>query len=250
VTASPVMGSDVWNEEVAQHYDRSVADMYAPEVLGPTVDFLARRAGEGPALEFAIGNGRVALPLRSRGVPVSGIELSGAMVRQLRAKPGGDRLDVVMGSMATTRVAGVFSLVYLVFNTITNLLGQDEQVECFRNAARHLGAGGRFVVEVGVPDLRRLPPGEYARLFQIDAEHVGFDTFDLVDQRLVSHHYWLSEGAARTFHSSHRYAWPAELDLMARLAGLTLQERWADWTEAPFTAESTSHVSVWAKPIG
>jgi SAM-dependent methyltransferase len=242
------MESELWNEDVAQHYDRSAAHMYAPEVLDPTVDFLARQARDGAALEFAIGTGRVALALRSRGVPVSGIELSEPMVRQLRTKPGNERIDVAMGNMATTRVSGVFSLVFLVFNTITNLLRQDEQVECFRNAARHLGPGGRFVVEVFVPDLRRLPPGEDSRLFHIGAEHVGFDTYDLVDQRLVSHHYWLSDGTARTFHSPHRYAWPAELDLMARLAGLNLLERWADWTEAPFTADSTSHVSVWAKP--
>ncbi len=243
------MGSEVWDEEAAQQYDRSAAHMYAPDVLGPTVAFLARRAGDGAALEFAIGTGRVALALRSRGVPVSGIELSEAMIRQLRRKPGAEDIDVTVGSMATTRVAGAFTLVYLVFNTITNLLRQDEQVECFRNAARHLVPGGRFVVEVFVPDLRRLPPGEEARPFHIDAEHVGFDTYDLVNQQLVSHHYWLSEGRARTFHSPHRYAWPAELDLMAQLAGLDLHERWADWTEAPFTAESTSHVSVWAKPI-
>ncbi len=242
------MESELWNEDVAQQYDRSAAHMYAPEVLSPTVDFLARQAGDGAALEFAIGTGRVALALRSRGVPVSGIELSEPMVRQLRTKPGNEGIDVAIGSMATTRMSGVFSLVFLVFNTITNLLRQDEQVECFRNAARHLGPGGRFVVEVFVPDLRRLPPGEDARLFHIGAEHVGFDTYDLVNQRLVSHHYWLSDGMARTFHSPHRYAWPAELDLMARLAGLNLVGRWADWTEAPFTADSTSHVSVWAKP--
>jgi hypothetical protein len=150
--------------------------------------------------------------------------------------------------MVTTRVSGVFSLVYLVFNTITNLLRQDEQVECFRNAARHLGPGGRFVVEAFVPQLRRLPPGDEARLFDVGAEHVGFDTYDLVNQRLVSHHYWLSQGHARTFHSPHRYAWPAELDLMARLAGLDPLERWNDWTGAPFTADSTSHVSVWVNP--
>ncbi|MEO3752729.1 class I SAM-dependent methyltransferase [Streptomyces sp. B6B3] len=240
--------ADLWNEEVAQGYDEDSAYMYAPEVLDPTVEFLARRAADGPALEFAVGTGRVALPLRARGVRVSGIEMSEPMARRLRAKPGGEHVDVTIGDMATTRVPGEFGLVYLVYNGISNLLSQDEQVECFRNAARHLAPGGRFVIEVGVPDLQRLPPGETARPFHIGREHLGFDTYDLVNQRLVSHHYRIVEGHTATFRSPHRYVWPAELDLMARLAGLIRTERWADWSESPFTDTSTTQISVWQKP--
>lgn len=242
------MEQDVWTEQVARTYDTSSAYMFSPEVLGPTVEFLARRAEGGPALEFAIGTGRVALPLRERGVSVTGIELSEPMVRELRRKPGGDGIPVTPGDMADVRVPGEFSLVYLVYNTIGNLLTQDEQVACFRNAARHLRPGGRFVIEVGVPDLQRLPPGETARPFHVGEHHVGFDTYDLVNQRLVSHHYRISDGRAEIFHSHHRFVWPSELDLMARLAGLELTERFADWTAAPFTADSRAHVSVWQKP--
>jgi SAM-dependent methyltransferase len=238
---------DVWNEQVAQNYDASSAPMYAPEVLGPTVDFLARRAGRGPALEFAIGTGRVALPLHARGVAVAGIELSEPMAAELGRKPGSGDIPVWIGDMATTKAPGEFSLVYLVYNAITCLLTQDQQVECFRNAARHLRPGGRFVIEVFVPPVQRLPPGETARPFHVGEHHLGFDAFDLVNQRLVSHHYWIEDGAARTFHSPHRFVWPSELDLMAKLAGLELRERWADWNESPFTADSTSHVSVWQK---
>jgi SAM-dependent methyltransferase len=242
------MEAEVWDEQVAQDYDASSAHMFAPEVLGPTVDFLARRAGGGPALEFAIGTGRVALPLRARGVAVAGIELSEPMVAELRRKPGGGEIPVTIGDMAGATAPGEFGLVYLVYNSITNLLTQDQQVECFRNAARHLRPGGRFVIEVFVPDLRVLPPGETARPFHIGERHLGFDTFDLANQRMVSHHYWIEEGAARTFHSPHRFVWPSELDLMARIAGLEPRERWADWNETPFTADSGSHVSVWQKP--
>ncbi|WP_249417031.1 class I SAM-dependent methyltransferase [Streptomyces sp. TS71-3] len=222
--------------------------MFRPEVLDPAVDFLAARADGGPVLEFAVGTGRVALPLAARGLRVAGIELSEPMVAELRAKPAGAEFEVTVGDMATTRVPGEFALVYVVFNTISNLLSQDKQVECFRNAARHLRPGGRFAVEVFVPELRRLPPGETARPFHIGAGHVGFDTYDMVTQRLISHHYRLTEGRADTFLSHHRYVWPAELDLMARLAGLEPSERWEDWGETPFTAESRSHVSVWRKP--
>jgi SAM-dependent methyltransferase len=242
------MDTELWNEQVAQAYDESAADLYASEILGTTVDFLARRAEGGRALELGVGTGRVALALAARGVPVAGIDLSEPMVAELRKKPGGSDIPVVIGDMAGTRVPGDFRLVFLVFNTVTNLLTQQEQVECFRNAARHLEPGGRFVVEVFVPDLRRLPPGESARPFDIGDDHLGFDTYDVVNQRLVSHHYWVGGGRARVFHSPHRYVWPGELDLMAQLAGLELRERWADWHEAPFTAESTSHVSVWQKP--
>ena len=242
------MGTNVWNEQVAQGYDASAAHLDAPEVLGPTVDFLAQRAGRGPALELAIGTGRVALALRARGVLVAGIELSEPMVAELRKKPGGGDIPVSIGDMASTTAPGEFRLVYLVYNAITCLLTQDQQVECFRNAARHLAPDGCFVIEVFVPDLQRLPPGETARPFHVGEHHLGFDTYDLVNQRLVSYHYWIQDGAARTFRSPHRFVWPSELDLMAKLAGLDLAERWADWTQTPFTAESTSHVSVWQRP--
>ncbi|MBD0421600.1 class I SAM-dependent methyltransferase [Streptomyces sp. TRM S81-3] len=242
------MDADVWNEQVAQGYDESSAHMYAPDVLGPAVSFLERRAGRGPALEFAVGTGRVALPLSERGVRVAGIEKSEPMARELGRKPGGDDVALTIGDMTTSRVPGTFSLVYLVYNAITCLLSQQEQVACFRNAARHLQPGGRFVIEVFVPELQRLPPGETARPFHIGDRHVGFDTYDLVNQQLVSHHYTIVDGQGSTFLSPHRYVWPSELDLMAMLAGLDLSERWADWNEAPFTASSRSHVSVWQKP--
>ncbi|POX42459.1 SAM-dependent methyltransferase [Streptomyces sp. Ru73] len=242
------MTEDVWNAQVAQAYDESSAYMYAPEVLDPAVDFLERRAGRGAALEFAVGTGRVALPLSARGVRVAGIEKSEPMARELAKKPGGADVPVTIGDMASTRVPGAFSLVYLVYNTITNLLSQDEQVACFRNAAEHLEPGGRFVIEVGVPDLQRLPPGETARPFHIGDRHVGFDTYDLADQRLVSHHYTIADGRATVLRSYHRFVWPAELDLMAKIAGLELAERWADWAGTPFTGDSRSHVSVWRKP--
>jgi SAM-dependent methyltransferase len=242
------MRANYFDEDVAPSYDESSAHMFNPQVLGPTVDFLAEHAGAGPALELAIGTGRVGLPLSQRDIPVHGIEISDAMVRQLRKKPGADKVAVTTGDMATTRVAGRFALVYLVYNTITNLLEQDEQVECFRNAAAHLTPGGCFVVEVLVPDLQRLPPGETARPFHVGERHLGFDTFDLVNQRSVSHHFWLRGDKVDTSQSPHRYVWPSELDLMARLAGLKLRERWSDWLRSPFTADSRTHVSVWEKP--
>jgi SAM-dependent methyltransferase len=237
-----------FDEEVAPGYDERSAPMFDAAVLGPTVDFLAELAGDGRALELAIGTGRVGLPLSDRGIPVDGIELSEAMVAQLRAKSGSDEVSVTIGDMATTRIPGAFSLVYLVYNTITNLVDQHEQVECFRNAAAHLQPGGRFVVEVFVPELQRLPPGETVRPFDISAHHLGFDTFDLVNQRLVSHHFWISGDRVDTFDSPHRYVWPSELDLMATLAGMRLSERWSDWKRAPFTAESRTSISVWEKP--
>jgi hypothetical protein len=212
------------------------------------VDFLADVAGAGRALEFAIGTGRVALPLRARGVEVQGIEISEDMVAELRAKPGGADVPVAIGDMASTRVDGSFTLVYLVYNTISNLLTQQEQVACFRNAAAHLDSGGCFVIELEVPQLRRMPPGESAYPFSVTTEHLGFDTYDFVEQRLVSHHYWFVGDEIRRFDSHHRYAWPAELDLMAELAGMRLRERWADWYRRPFTGESHDHVSVWERP--
>lgn len=241
--------SDLWDEETAAHYDESSAEMFAPEALEPAVDFLSGLAEGGPALEFAVGTGRVALPLARRGVPVAGIELSEPMVAQLRRKVDEAALPVAIGDMATTEVPGEFALVYLVFNTLGNLRTQAEQVECFRNAARHLRSGGRFVVEIMVPPLRRLPPGQQAVPFDVSDDHVGFDTFDLVTQRATSHHYYpAGDGTARYATHNFRYVWPSECDLMARLAGLELKARYADWHRSPFTSDSESHVSVWRKP--
>ncbi|MFI8364942.1 class I SAM-dependent DNA methyltransferase [Streptomyces sp. NPDC085612] len=246
--------SELWNRATAERYDAEETGMSSAEVLGPTLDFLAELAGDGRALEFAIGTGRVGVPLRERGVPVTGIELSPHMAAVLRRKAGEDVLPVVLGDMASTVVPGEFSLVYLVYlvyNTITNLLTQDEQVACFRNAARHLAPGGRFVIELGVPPLRLLPPGQAAVPFDVSEGHLGFDTFDLVEQVLVSHHLTRDgeDGRYRRESSRHRYAWPAELDLMARIAGLERERRVADWDGAPFTQDSTRHVSVWRKPL-
>lgn len=241
--------SDRWDANTAEHYDATSAEMFAPEVLDPAVEFLARLAGDGPALELAIGTGRVAIPLAARGIPVTGIELSEPMADQLRRKVPAQEVPVVVGDMATTTVPGRFSLVYVVWNSIGNLRTQDEQVRCFRNAARHLSPGGRFVVELWVPGIRRLPPGQAAVPFTVTDRHLGFDTYDLVTQQGTSHHYRrLEDGSVRYGYSNFRYIWPAECDLMAQLAGMTLEQRLADWTGAPFTADSESHVSVWRKP--
>jgi SAM-dependent methyltransferase len=236
-----------FDDVVAETYDEGSPEMFDPAVLGPTVDFLAGLAGDRPALELAIGTGRVALPLSERGVAVSGIEFSQAMVDQLRTKPGADRIEVAVGDMSTTRVEGEFGLVYLVFNTIMNLLTQDAQVACFQNAADHLGPGGCFVIEVSVPILQRLPPGEVYRTFHHGEHHLGFDEYDVVTQRTFSHHYTFDGDSYRRNSVPFRYAWPAELDLMARLAGMTLRERWGGWERRAFTADSASHVSVWEK---
>lgn len=247
--------ADIWDETTAQAYDDDCAEMFGDDVLGPTVARLAALADGGPVCEFAIGTGRVAVPLRRAGVAVVGIELSAPMITRLRAKVGADRIPVTQGDMATATAPGPvapggFSLVFLIFNTITNPLTQDEQVACFVNAARHLRPGGAFVVECGVPDLRSLPPGQSAFPFSITEEHVGVDTYDPARQRLTSVHLTRQpDGSYRRFDSHHRYVWPAELDLMARLAGLRLDERMADWAGAPFTADSTGHVSVYRRPI-
>ncbi|NNE74287.1 MAG: class I SAM-dependent methyltransferase [Acidimicrobiales bacterium] len=238
-----------FDEQVAARYDEACGELNEPAVLEPTVACLADLAGSGRALEFAIGTGRVALPLAAAGVDVHGLEISQPMVDQLRTKPGGDHIPVTIGDMATTRVEGEFALVYLVYNTIENLLTQEEQVRCFQNAAAHLTPDGCFLIEVAVPNLRRLPPGETHVPFDLSPDHLGIDEFDVVNQRLVSHHYWVGAGEARAFHSEHRYAWPAEYDLMARLAGMELAARWSDWHRDPFTAESGSHISVW-RPSG
>ena len=239
----------MWDEATAQTYDADLGDMGSAAVLGPTVDRLVELAEGGPALELAIGTGRVGVPLAARGVRVSGIELSEPMLAQLRTKADADRIPVVVGDMAHARVPGEFSLVYLVFNTISNLLEQSEQVACFRNAAAHLRPGGRFVIELGVPDLRRLPPDRDAVIFESAPGRIGLDTYEVVAQHLVSHHFRYGAGTgAELFRSRHRYAWPAELDLMGQLAGLTLEHRWADWDRSPFTAGSGSHVSVYRLP--
>ncbi|WP_406865088.1 class I SAM-dependent methyltransferase [Streptomyces sp. HUAS MG47] len=241
--------SELWGRAAAERYDVEETEMGSAAVVGATVDFLAELAGDGRALEFAIGTGRVGVPLRERGVPVVGIELSEHMAAVLRRKVDEETLPVTIGDMATTVVPGEFAVVYLVYNTISNLLTQDEQVECFRNAARHLAPGGRFVIELNVPPLRFLPPGQVAVPFDVSERHLGFDTFDLVEQVLVSHHLTRDgdDGRYRRGSSRHRYAWPAELDLMARLAGLELERRVADWSGAPFTQDSGKHVSVWRK---
>jgi SAM-dependent methyltransferase len=237
-----------FDESAAQRYDETSADMFAPEILDPAVRFLADLAKDGAALELGIGTGRIALPLSQRGVRVHGIDLSPAMIEQLRAKPGAEVVGVTVGDAATTRVDGRFQLVYMVWNTIMNLTTQDEQVECFRNAAAHLEPRGCFVIEVMVPELQRLPPGETARPFLVSPDRLGFDEYDIAAQGLISYHYWIDGDQARTGHMPFRYVWPSELDLMARIAGLTLRERWSGWKGEPFTSDSTCHVSIWEKP--
>jgi SAM-dependent methyltransferase len=240
---------DHFGEEVAARYDEASGARFDPAVLGPTVDVLAELAGDGAALELAVGTGRVALPLAARGVPVSGIELSTAMVDQLRAKDGAHLVDVTIGDMTTTRVDGSFRLVFLVYNTIGNLTTQEQQIACFANAAAHLEPGGCFVIEVGVPNLRRLTPGQDAVVFSHAPGYVGYDRYtDLVAQQATSHHFVADGSGAREMTTPFRYVWPSELDLMARLAGMSLRDRWSGWDRAPFTGESTSHVSIWEKP--
>ena len=242
------MPEDHFGENVASRFDERNAGQADPAVVDPIVDFLAALVGDGAALEFGIGTGRIALPLRERGVRVHGIELSQAMTERLRAKPGAEEIEVTIGDFATTTVEGAFSLVYLIANTIENLTTQDEQVRCFENASAHLEPGGCFVIQVLVPGLRRLPPGERFQVFDVSATHVGVDEIDVATQRLVSHHYWLDGETVDVVAPPFRYVWPSELDLMARLAGMTLRERWADWTREPFTNESEQHISVWEKP--
>jgi SAM-dependent methyltransferase len=241
------MPEDYFGEDVARGYDESTAGMFEPAVVEPAVDLLADLAGQGAALELGIGTGRIALPLAQRGIRVHGIDLSEAMVARLRAKPGAERIGVTVGDFATTTVDGSFSVAYLVFNTIMNLTTQDEQVACFQNVAAHLEPGGCFVIEVGVPALQRLPPGETVRPFNVSPTRLGFDEYDVVSQGLVSHHYTVVDGRLEVFSVPFRYVWPSELDLMARLAGMRLRERWGGWRREPFTSDSTSHVSVWEK---
>jgi Methyltransferase domain len=239
-----------FDERVAARYDESDADMFDPAVVGPAVDFLAELAGDGPALELAIGTGRIALPLAARGVEVHGIELSQAMAARLGAKPGGDRIPVTIGDLTSARANGSFALAYLVYNTIQNVTTQAGQVACFRNVASHLEPGGCFVIEVEVPALQRIPRGERFRVFAAAADHWGIDEYDMASQAAFSHHFELVEGQWAFSSMPFRYVWPSELDLMAELAGMTLRERWGGWKQEPFTSESEKHVSVWEKPAG
>jgi SAM-dependent methyltransferase len=236
-----------FDERVAAQYDEASADASTPEVVDPIVDFLAELAESGRALELGIGTGRIALPLARRGVPVHGIELSRAMVDRLRAKPGGDDIGITIGDFSIAKAPGEFTLAYLVFNTIGNLTTQEAQVACFRNVVAHLASGGHFVIEVWVPDLQRLPPGETVLADDVSEDHVGFDEYDLANQGLISHHFSVEDGQWERSSIPFRYVWPAELDLMAQLAGLRLRDRWAGWQREPFTSESRQHVSVWQK---
>ncbi len=237
-----------FDDRVAATYDESEGEMFAADVIEPVVDLLAELAGDGRALELGIGTGRIALPLTRRGVEVHGIELSHAMVAQMRAKPGGDAIPVTIGDFATTRVDGTFSVAYLVFNTIMNLTTQAAQVACFRNVAAHLEPGGTFVVEVMIPELQRLPPGETFRAYNVTSTSWSIDEYDVANQGLISHHVEVVEGVVDRLSIPFRYVWPAELDLMGQLAGLTLRDRWAGWHREPFTSESPKHVSVWEQP--
>jgi SAM-dependent methyltransferase len=236
-----------FGEGVAEHYDENSAEMFAAPVVDAAVEFLVELAKGGPVLELGIGTGRIALPLSRRGIEVHGIDLSTAMVDQLRAKPGAEAIDVTIGDFASTRVDTTFTLAYLVFNTIKNLTSQDEQVACFRNVADHLQPGGFFVIEVNVPNLQRLPPGETIRASTVSPTRLSFDQYDVATQQMSSHHYRLRDGRWERFSVPFRYVWPAELDLMGRLAGMNLRERWSDWSREPFTSDSTKHISVWQK---
>ena len=238
------MARNYFGEEVAARYDEEVAG-FEPEVLDPTVDFLAELAGDGAALELGVGTGRVAIPLARRGVPVHGIDLSEAMVARLREKAGPDVVGVTVGDFSTTKVDKTFTLVYLVCNTIMNLTTQDAQVACFENVAAHLDPGGCFVIETVLPDLK----GEKLRIFDFSDTHVGIDEYDVENQGLVSHHYTKRAGDFEYSWGPFRYVWPSELDLMARIAGMRRRERWSGWKREPFTSASTKLVGVWEKPI-
>lgn len=236
-----------FDERLAARYDQDLAEAFDPKVVGPMVDLLVELAGSGKALELGIGTGRIALPLARRGVPVYGIELSKAMVAKLRQKPGGDEIDVTIGDFATATVDGTFSVAYLIFNTIFNLTTQAAQVACFRNVANHLEPGGFFLVEPHMPDLQRLPPGQTILPFHVSETRWSFDEYAVATQGLVSHHFRIVDGRVERVSIPFRYAWPAELDLMAQLAGMRLRERWGGWAREPFTDSSRNHVSVWEK---
>jgi SAM-dependent methyltransferase len=236
-----------FDQRIAETYEAKWPELFDPAVIDPVVSFLAELAAGGAALELGIGTGRIAIPLSRRGVRVHGIDLSPDMVAQLRAKPGSDDIGVTIGDFATTRAGGTFKLAYLVRNTIMNLTSQDGQVACFRNVAAQLEPGGCFVIEVGVPGLQRLPPGETVQAFTVTPTHLGFDEYDVASQGLISHHYWVVDGQLEARSVPFRYVWPSELDLMAHMAGMRLRERWSDWTRTPFTSDSRTHVSVWEK---
>jgi SAM-dependent methyltransferase len=248
LTESTTDPDGYFGEDIAATFDESIPHLYDPAVLDPTVDFLAELAGNGRALELGIGTGRVALALARRGVPVHGIELSRAMAARLHAKPGSEGIGVTIGDFSTATADGTFSLAYLVRNTIMNLTTQEAQVACFRNVAAHLEPGGCFVIEVLVPGLQRLPPGQTIQDFHLSETKWGLDEYDVATQGLVSHHFTFRDGEITRRSVPFRYAWPAELDLMAQLAGMTLRERWSGWKREPFTGESREHVSVWQKP--
>ena len=239
-----------FDERVAARYDESgeISGLFDPAIVDPVVDFLAHLAGSGRALELGIGTGRIALPLAQRGLPVHGIELSKAMAARLRAKPRGEDIGITIGDFATATADGTFSLAYLVFNTISNLTTQAAQVACFRNVAAHLEPSGCFVIEVGVPGLQRLPPGETFQVFHASEDRWGIDEYDVANQGLVSHHFEIVDGTVERNSIPFRYTWPGELDLMAELAGMRLRERWGGWRREPFTSDSTKHVSAWEKP--
>ena len=236
-----------FDERIAATYDESIADEFAPAAVDPVVDFIAASAGNGRVLELGIGTGRIALPLAQRGVTVFGIDLSRAMAARLRAKPGGDAIGVTIGDIATTTVEGSFSVVYLVCNTIMNLTTQEAQVACFRNVAAHLEPGGRFIINVMVPQLQRLPHGDTFQVFAGSEDYWGIDEYDVATQGLVSHHLEVVDGELDRVSMPFRYVWPAELDLMAQLAGMSLRERWGGWKGEPFTSDSRTHVSVWER---
>ena len=241
------MPKNYFDERIAKSYEVRWPELFEPAMVDPVVAFLAELAGTGAALELGIGTGRIAIPLSRRGVRLHGIDLSPDMIAELRAKPGTDDIGVTVGDFATTRVSGTYTLAYLLRNTIMNLTTQDGQVACFQNVAAHLQPGGCFVIEVGVPGLQRLPPDDTVRAFTVTPAHLGFDEYDVPAQGLISHHYWVADGHLETLSAPFRYVWPSELDLMARLAGMSLRERWSDWTRAPFTSDSEQHVSVWEK---
>jgi SAM-dependent methyltransferase len=242
------MGSITWGADIAEVYDETYAEGFDRAVLDPVVDLLADLARGGPAVEFAVGTGRVALPLAERGLPVRGIELSPHMAERLRAKPGAESVPVMIGDMTTTRVPGSFSLVYLVANTIMNVTTQEEQVAVFVNAAEHLEPGGCFVVEVMVPQVQHVPPGDTTRVFRLDPDHVGIETFDDLAGQIAWSHHWMEVQGRLVRHSApYRYVWPSELKLMGVIAGFRLKDRWANWQCEPFTSDSTSQIAVFEK---
>ena len=237
-----------FDEKVASTYDEIPEPMVDGTPVAEAVKVLRDLAAGGRALELAIGTGRVAVPLAAIAVDVAGIELSRAMLARLRAKRHGSAIPVTVGDMRSARAEGTFSLVYLVFNTIMNVTTQAGQVEVFRNAAAHLLPGGRFLIECGIPDLRRLPYGETAVVFDRTDDHVGVDEYDVANQGLVSHHFTKRGEGWEYGAGSFRYAWPAEMDLMATLAGMRPVARWEGWDRRPFTSESPHHISIWEKP--